>query len=192
MLCLTVALSRPVPAQVGLAGTQFPFYVYHGFRSPDNHFIPSGWMGDYGDLRFDDHFKDLPQSPQTVIKVAYSAKASKNEGWAGIYWQNPANNWGSRQGGFNLNGAKKVIFRARGDKGGETIAQFKIGGINGNFADSGSAAIGPTTLSQQWKQYEIALEGQELSSISGGFCWVMSRDDNPNGAVFYLDDIRYE
>jgi hypothetical protein len=91
-----------------------------------------------------------------------------------------------------LNGAHEVIFKAKGANGGETISQFKIGGITGNYSDSGSAAIGPVTLSKQWKQYEISLEGQELSSISGGFCWTMTRDENPQGAVFYLEDIRYE
>jgi hypothetical protein len=172
-------------------GLKLPFYVYQGFHSPQNHYAPSGWMGDYGDLRFDDHAK-APGVDHPVIRVAYSGKAAQGAGWAGIYWQHPANNWGSREGGFNLNGAKKLVFMARGDKGGETIDQFKIGGITGDFADSGSAAIGPVTLGKEWKRYEIALDGQELSSISGGFCWTMTRDANPDGGVFYLDNIRFE
>jgi hypothetical protein len=173
-----------------LGDLQLPFYIYHGFHARDNHYVPSGWMGDYGDIHFDDHFK--ASAGNTVIKIIYTAKLTQNEGWAGIYWQNPSNNWGSRAGGFNLNGAKKLIFKAKGDRGGEVIDQFKIGGINGNYADSGSAAIGPITLTKDWKPYEISLEGQELSSISGGFCWVMNHDENPSGATFYLDDIRYE
>jgi hypothetical protein len=176
-----------------LGELHLPFYVYHGFHSPDNHFTPSGWMGDYGDLRYDEHY--LPPGSRikhAVIRIAYSAKATQNNGWAGIYWQHPANNWGSRQGGFNLNGAKKVVFMARGDKGGEDVAEFKVGGITGDYSDSGSAAIGPLALTKDWKRYEISLEGQELSSISGGFCWTMSRDENPQGAVFYLDDIHFE
>jgi hypothetical protein len=173
-------------------GVQFPFYVYKGFRAPENHYVASGWMGDYGDIRLDEKFKENPKESKTVIKLTYSAKSAQSQGWAGIYWQNPANNWGSKAGGFNLNGARKVVFKARGDKGGETVAQFKVGGISGNFADSGSAAVGPVTLSKEWKHYEIPLEGQELSSISGGFCWTMSRDENPEGAVFYLDDVRFE
>jgi len=32
----------------------------------------------------------------------------------------------------------------------------------------------------------------DLSYISGGFCWVCGRMDNPSGITFYLDDISYE
>ncbi len=178
-------------AGVVIPKIQLPFYVYHGFHARENHFAPSGWMGDYRDLRLDDRFMD-PKTKKTVIHLFYSAKSPQGNGWAGIYWQNPPNNWGSKPGGFNLNGAKKVVFSARGDKGGEVVDQFKIGGITGDYADSGSAAIGPTTLTKEWKSYEINLEGQELSSISGGFCWTMTRDANPNGASFALSDIRFE
>lgn len=170
-----------------------PFFVYKEFRFRDNHFAPSGWMGDYGDLKLNDHWRPAGQKDgETAIQIVYTAQARQNNGWAGMYWQNPANNWGSRPGGFNLNGMKKMIFRARGDKGGERIEEFKIGGMTGDYADSGSASIGPITLTQDWKTYEISLAGQELSSITGGFCWTANRDGNPNGATFYLDDIRYE
>src|SRR2546423_1892478 len=90
-------LAGPARSQVaagGLADLRLPFYVYHGFRSPDNHFAPSGWMGDYGDIQFDDHYRDSKTKGATVIRVRYSAKAVQGNGWAGIYWQNPPNNWG--------------------------------------------------------------------------------------------------
>ena len=55
-------------------GMPLPFYIYHGFHSSDNHYTPSGWMGDYGDLRYDDHFI-IPGSKDKhpVIRVAYGA-----------------------------------------------------------------------------------------------------------------------
>ena len=171
----------------------FPFYIYREFHSRDNHYAPSGWMGDYGDIRFDDHWQPKDsKDAKTVIRITYSAQAKQNNGWTGIYWQNPANNWGSRPGGYNLNGAKKIVFKAKGEKGGEIVEEFKVGGISGDYADSGSSSIGPITLGKTWKEYEISLEGQELSSITGGFCWTITRDSNPDGATFYLDDIRYE
>lgn len=180
-------------------GVQFPFYIYREFRSRENHFVPSGWMGDYGDIRFDDRWpadrtgrRAAGSHGETVIRISYSAKGAQNKGWAGIYWQNPANNWGSRPGGYNLNGAHKLVFKARGETGREIVDEFKVGGITGDYADSGSTAIGPLTLAREWKEYEINLEGQELSSISGGFCWTLSREKNPKGASFYLDDIRFE
>jgi hypothetical protein len=172
---------------------QEPFYIYKQFHARENHFAPSGWMGDYGDIRFDDHWHPAgKKDAKSIIRVVYTAKGQQGNGWAGIYWQNPANNWGSRPGGYNLNGMKKLVFKVRGEKGGERVEEFKVGGITGDYADSGTAAVGPVTLAKEWKQMEIDLEGQELSSITGGFCWTVSRDANPTGAVFYLDDIRFE
>jgi hypothetical protein len=176
-----------------LVWAQPPFYIYHGFHSPDNHFAPSGWMGDYGDIRLDDHWQPKGEShAKPVIRIVYTAEGKQNSGWAGVYWQHPANNWGSRPGGFNLNGMKKLVFKARGEKGGEKVEEFKVGGLTGDYADSGQASIGPISLAKNWQQYEIPLDGQELSSITGGFCWTMSRESNPTGAVIYLDDIRFE
>jgi len=199
-LLVAVALVLPIAQSHAVSEAEasirpdvpLPFYVYKNFRARENHFTPSGWMGDHGDIRFTDNWAARNAKEDTAIRVEYTAQGRQGAGWAGIYWQHPANNWGSKQGGFNLNGATKVSFIARGEKGGETIDQFKVGGMGGDFADSGAAALGPVSLTKDWKRYEISLEGQELSSISGGFCWALNRDQNPKGAIFYLDDIRYE
>jgi len=61
-----------------------------------------------------------------------------------------------------------------------------------DYADSATASSGLVTLTKKWQEISIDLEGQELSSITGGFCWTLSRDHNPDGAIFYLDDIRFE
>ncbi|MEK6733085.1 MAG: hypothetical protein AABY55_05600, partial [Candidatus Omnitrophota bacterium] len=111
---------------------------------------------------------------------------------AGMYWQSPANNWGDKKGGFDLTGATKLTFWARGAKGGERVEEFKLGGITGLYPDSDIAGIGPVMLTQDWKRYEIDLSGKDLSYISGGFCWATNIDVNPDGATFYLDDIKYE
>jgi len=52
--------------------------------------------------------------------------------------------------------------------------------------------MGPVTLGKEWKKYTIDLAGKNLSNIIGGFAWSASRDDNPDGFVIYLDDIRFE
>jgi len=149
-------------------------------------------MGDYGDLRYNEHAKVSKEEGKSVIRIEYTAKATQGAGWAGIYWQHPANNWGNREGGYNLNGARQLVFRARGEKGGERIAEFKVGGMEGSYRDSGAAALGPMELTKNWQYYTIPLEGQELSSIAGGFALTMTRDENPRGATVYLDDIRFE
>ncbi|NQT07259.1 MAG: hypothetical protein HQ575_06945 [Candidatus Omnitrophica bacterium] len=168
------------------------FDVYTDRWAPNNHYIPSGWMGDYGDLKFNDGCKENPYSGKTCIKIDYTAEVTQGAGWAGIYWQNPANNWGARDGGFDLTGAAVLTFWARGDKGGEVITEFKMGGINGEYGDSDSIGMGPIVLTTEWKKYSIDLTGVDVSYVSGGFCWSASKLDNPEGVTFYLDDIRYE
>jgi len=169
-----------------------PFYVFADRGSPANHFIPSGWMGDYGDIKYDGASKEDPYLGNSCIKIAYSGKATQGARWAGMYWQNPANNWGTVDTGFDLSRAAKLTFWARGAKGGERIEEFKIGGIMGEFSDSDTSAIGPVILNKEWTQYTIDLKGKDISYIIGGFCWATNIDVNPEGATFYLDEIKYE
>jgi len=124
--------------------------------------------------------------------VEYRAGATLNCKWAGVYWLYPGNQWGRKQAGFDLTGAKKLTFWARGEVGGEVIQEFKMGGVSGKFRDSDTAGIGPVVLTPEWQQYEVPLEGVNLSYISGGFCWSTNLDRNRNGCTFYLDDIAYE
>ncbi len=171
---------------------EMPFIVYVDKGSVKNHFIPSGWMGDYGDIKYDSASSDKPHSGTSCLKITYGNKASQGARWAGMYWQYPANNWGNMDTSYNLSKATKLTFWARGDKGGERIEEFKMGGITGEYPDSDSAGIGPVVLTTEWQQYSIDLQGKDLSSIIGGFCWASNIDVNPDGMVFYLDDIQYE
>jgi len=168
------------------------FYIYRDRNALQNHFIPSGWMGDYGDLSIDDASREDPADGKTCFKITYRATVSQGFGWAGIYWQTPENNWGDKNGGFDLTGVKRLTFWARGAKGGEVIGEFKVGGIRGENEDSGSVRIGPITLSREWTHYVIDLADVDLSHIVGGFAWAASYDNNPNGMTFYLDEIRFE
>ncbi len=168
------------------------FGVYTDKRAPDNHYIPSGWMGDVGDIRLNDQAMDNPRSGTTCIQFTYTAKKSQGLGWAGVYWQNPANNWGTKKGGFDLTGMTKLTFWARGAKGGEVIQKFTVGGIKGTYPDTAVIELGPIELTDTWKEYTINLAGKDLSYISGGFGWVATSDSNSEGATFYLDDIKFE
>lgn len=174
------------------AGKDQYFYVYHDKMDRLNHYIPSGWMGDYGDMKYDDRDATEPQDGRTDIKITYNAQAKQGANWAGIYWQLPANNWGEKPGGFDLSGYTKLTFWAKGTTGKEVISTFKVGGISGEYGDSDGVEIGPETLSKKWTKYTIDLTGKNLSHIIGPFCFSFSRDDNPDGMVFYLDEIRFE
>ena len=169
------------------------FYIYSDKGSPSNHYIPSGWMGDYGDIKIDDRDTRDPADGKTDIKITYSAKSTQGANWAGIYWQNPANNWGTKDGGYNLTKYTKLTFWAKGTTGKEKIQTVKVGGITGDFSDSDAREMdGALELTPEWKKYAIDLKGSDLKKIIGGFCLSWSRDDNQDGFVIYLDEIRFE
>ncbi len=168
------------------------FNIYTDRSAPDNHYAPSGWMGDFGDMSLNDQYLQDSHSGTSCIQITYPAKKTQGAGWAGIYWQNPPNNWGERRGGFDLTGYNKLTFWARGENGGEVIEKVKIGGIKGTYPDSLEVEMGPVLLTKDWKKYTLNLVGRDLSYVSGGFCWVTASRLNPNGATFYFDDMRFE
>ncbi|MBN1294951.1 MAG: PKD domain-containing protein, partial [Candidatus Latescibacteria bacterium] len=159
------------------------------------YFYPSGWMGDVDSIEFDDAYSSdirTGDSDGKYIKIDY---AFGTNGWAGIYWQHPENNWGDTTG-VKIIGATKVTFWARGQTGGEKV-QFKAGGIDNaskKYKDSFSADLGYITFSDQWTFYEIDLSSYDLLNVIGGFMWVSNSGNNPGESdiTFYLDEIRYE
>ena len=188
---MLAVLSLVLPAVVLIQAVELPFYVYKDGSGKENKFIPSGFTGDYSAIQMDMSCTTTPKEGKTCLKFTYTAKPTQGLNWAGVFFQNPANNWGTTDGGFDITGAKKLKFSARGEKGGE-IVEFKFGGINGTaYADSDGATTGSVILTKDWKDYEIDLMGLDLSYIIGGFVWAAKADDNPEGAVFYLDEIAY-
>ncbi|MFC1500926.1 hypothetical protein ACFL58_00555 [Elusimicrobiota bacterium] len=168
-----------------------PFLVYSDRGARGSHFFPTGWMGDYGDLRVNPGYTAKVHSGQTSFQIQYNARMAQNAGWVGMYWQYPANNWGNRSG-YNLTGARKLTFWACGERGGEILSEIKMGGISGEFGDSDFSSIGPIELSDKWQKYTINLANRDLTNVIGGFCFAAAKDDNPNGFTIYFDDIIYE
>lgn len=173
---------------------KFPFYIYHGYGAVDKlNFLPTGRMADEMTICLIGNWKKDPYVGYSCIKVVYDVSKPKfNERhWAGLFWLFPANNWGIVPNqGYDLRGAVKLVFHAKGDKGGEKIS-FTMGGVQGEFGDSGEAKEITVILTRKWKQYEIPLEKVDLKYIIGGFCWTANQINNPDGAVFYLDKIYY-
>jgi hypothetical protein len=192
-LAVLLALGLILPVAALAEDSLKEFVVYTDKNAKDNHYIPSGWMGDTGDIKMNDQSAVNPKTGTTSIEFVYNAKKSQGLGWAGVYWQNPANNWGNKNGGFDLSGMTKLTFWARGAKGSEVIQKVMVGGINkGIYPDSSNSEMGPIELTDTWKQYTINLAGKAMTYISGGFGWVTTADLNPDGATFYIDDIKFE
>ena len=179
------------------------FYIYRDAGSPDNHYRPTGYMGDVGDIHINEAFDGSSHSGQTSIRVVYDAEGKgQNEcpysppcKWAGVYWQEPLNNWGRdafwEGKGFDLSDYNRLVFWAKADRA--CVIEFKVGGINEPYGDS---LVYPRSiyanLSEDWQEFEIELEGADLKHIIGGFVWVTNWDTNPGGVTFYLDTVRFE
>ncbi len=168
------------------------FWIYKDKKSPLNHYYPSGWMGDYGDIKINDQYSIGLTSGTTCIRIIYAAKGSQDVGWAGIYWVDIGSH-GSKYYGYDLDNVKRLKFWVRGERGGEVIKEFKVGGTQAyEITDSDTTNIGPIELTKEWKEYEISLMSKDLSLIYGGFAWIAEKASNPTGIIFYLDEIRFE
>jgi hypothetical protein len=149
-------------------------------------YVPSGWMGEIKSLTMDETCADRPHGGATCTRFDYTYEG----GWVGVAWQSPAQDWGDLPGGYDLTGAKRLTFWARGERGGERV---KFGfGLLGPEKKYGDSARGETevTLTREWKQYSIGLGRKSLRRIKTGFLWTLAGQGRP--VTFYLDDVRYE
>jgi len=195
-----------LPAPTPTPDKPYTVDVYRDGDSAWNHFVPSGWMGDIGDIQLDECWTAVTHTGRTAIRVAYLAEGREPSrhcrgdpcNWAGVYWQDSTYNWGDRPGGIDLRGAVNLSFWAKGEEGGEVIS-FKAGGVGceeGTHPDSLCPARpldpSPVVLTNTWQAYTIPLKADlDLSHVVGGFLWSASKWDNQGGRKFYLDDIRY-
>jgi hypothetical protein len=166
--------------------TVLPLTVYAEDNDQPS-YIPAGWMGDSKAIRLDPACAENPQSGKTCLRCEFGAP----QGWGGVVWQSPPGDWGDRGGGYDLTGAKKVTFWARGDQGGEVVS-FLFGTIAPpkKFFDTGKGGLEKVALTREWQRYEIPIAGQDLTRIKTGFVWTLASSGRP--LVFYLDNIRWE
>ena len=164
-----------------------PLVLYDEVGSARRPFAASGWMGNTQGLTVAEDSGDRPHSGKSCIRVAYKPR----DGWAGVVWQDPANDWGNAPGGYDLKGSKRLSFWARGEKGGEAV-NFGLGSIGPEkpFFDSAKLALNGIKLTRDWKQYTIDLTAADLSRIKSGFLFSLAGAGTPT--VFYLDDIVIE
>ena len=193
----------PSPTSAPATSSKSVFPVYTDASATTNHYTPSGYMGDIGDISIDDAYTAVVHSGTTSIRVTYTAKGSgPNEcaysppcKWAGVYWQEPPNNWGTdarwANRGYDLSGYHSLLFWARANR--PASIDFQVGGIDNPYGDSlTNPQVISAKLDSKWREYRIDLSDADLSHIIGGFAWVTNWDTNPNGCTFYLDDIRFE
>lgn len=178
-----ILVEDPARATKG-AARQVPVWVYRDAETV-NQWIPSGHMGAAANIisQMDARVSDRQG---TVIKAGIKPGSE----WAGVVWQSPEGDWGEKDGGFDIKGAAKLTFWAKGEKGGEEIKfEYGILARTAKFFDTARDSM-TVKLTRDWKQYSFDLKGKDLSRIKTGFCWVAAPP--AGGVTFFLDDIRYE
>jgi hypothetical protein len=178
-----------VPIKVeGPAGDlrfRLPVVVYgDGLFSP---WIPSGWMGMTSEIEMDLECTENPRSGKTCLKFTYNHPGM----WAGVAWQHPVNDWGDQAGGFDLTGATKLTFWARGEEGKEKL-DFQVGMITEEKPYHDTVHLDKKTirLKKEWKQYTLKLKSKDLSRVKTPLVWFLGGQGRT--LTFFLDDIRFE
>jgi hypothetical protein len=179
-------------------------------------FIPSGWEGDMSGLTMplDPTCSGNRSSPTALGNchpVTYQPLPAGTgvQGWAGVLWQHPMNNWGTAAGYAIPSGATKVSFWARGQLGGE-IVTFLVGLVVTPTAatpctDHVSASLPNQVLTTTWTHYTIPLGGQSYAPgviVPFGFVLAAAgqpvRDAGTGDAAtaspveFFVDDIEWQ
>ena len=193
---------EPLTTPTADSAADAAFYVYLNYGAEENKFAPSGWMGDVSAIRLDDCFQWGDDWADRAVRAQYIPSPEDKEGWAGVYWQYPENNWGTMSKGHDLQGYAQLRFRAKSDRDGDQV-KFLVGGVySDTFAYPssipeqlyvrGSDSEGFVTLGTEWQEFHIDLLGADLSHVIDGFGWVAERKRSPDGTTFYLDDIQFD
>jgi hypothetical protein len=180
------------------------FYVFKYAGSAANHFFMRARMGE-GSGNFTS-LLDGNAGEDSVLVGAFDPDLSS---WAGWYLMNGilrtgtselAANWGDvPNAGYDLRGARALHFRAKGRVGGE-IVKFVTLGVGWNadtgrqearFGDSSKVQQIVETLSPDWRNYEIPLDGMNLQYVIGGFGWI-ANDRNKKPVQFFVEDIYFD
>jgi len=172
----------------------------------DSKFSPEGFMGDPSTM-FDD-CGAVGRANASAQGLCHSVVyITGPKGWAGVYWQYPATNWGETAGYPMTLGATRVTFWARGAVGGESVT-FRVGYTG--FAtllqpctpDSVSGNTIALSLTTTWTKYSFSLMGAyaqgaaPVQGVLGGFAWIAnaapSADGGPGTLKFNIDDIQWQ
>ncbi len=166
--------------------------------------IPAGWMAGGGEpvsfIRMESGAGEC-RSQNDCVRFSYSTGGE----WAGIFWwpktcgpSGTPQAWERFKRGFcgtdvlghgGLGSVSRLSFWARGLKGGEVI-EFRVGADDAK--PSPGKSLPKTTLASRWQRYEIDLEDVDLTNATALFLWTATDLDNPGGAAFLLDDVRFE
>ncbi|MDR4468938.1 MAG: hypothetical protein MRJ68_11705 [Nitrospira sp.] len=172
------------------------WYIYSEAEAPSNHGYWTNYMPENGGEMIRLNLADTtsPFHGGTAIRMDIRLRSP---GWCGLAVASAPNYWGQQPNAqaFNLKKARRLVFHARGQRGGEAIqVKFAIAGDQ-PFGDSAKIPITSEwlTLSQSWQRFEINLRGADTDRVITPFAFVTNNTHNtdPN-LTFFLDEIFIE
>ena len=177
-----------VPILVGTPGPHtgalpMPWWVYQdeGVGGP---WVPSGHMGNLDGFTLDLGWTRDCASPPSCIRVE-----TTSDGWSGVAWQVPANNWGDLAGGVDLTEAKVLRFKVRGEFGwGRLTAGVGLVDDPDKAHPDSFKAERTVELGREWQEVRVRLKG-DRSHVITGFWWVLPTQ---RPVTVYIDDVVFE
>jgi hypothetical protein len=108
----------------------------------------------------------------------------------------PNGRWGDTKGqDYSQRNYRSFRVFARGSSGGRfPRIQFKLGDSTApqsKYSASYSLAYPTVELSSGWQEFCFDLNGKDLSNVLSPLTIVITRGNNPSGAVFYIDTMHF-
>lgn len=172
------------------------WYIYSEAEAPSNHGYWTNYMPENGRdmLRLNLADTTNPFHGRTAIRMDVRLQSP---GWCGVTVTSADNYWGSQPNAqaFQLKKARRLVFHARGLRGGEAIqVKFAIAGDQ-PYGDSVKIPVASQwlTLSQTWQRFEIDLRSVETTRVVTPFAVLINNAHNtdPNLTIFF-DEIFIE
>ena len=163
---------------------ELPFYVYReGEALP---YYPTAYMGNYEAIAVEVQHRETVHEGEAALQISYQA----TEGWYGLGFVDPPNDWGEILGGYDLTGATTLRFWAKANYDNLPI-QIGVGLLEEDrtYHDTDKKMV-DITLTREWKEYTIKLKRLDLSCIRSGL--VLFASGQGVRHQIYLDEVRFE
>jgi hypothetical protein len=194
--CTQTPITAAAPAAPAAAVKNW--YVYRDADSKENHGYFTNVIPAEGAKMLTWNMSDRadPQSGGTCMKVNCKFAAPN---WCGLAVSCLPDYFGVKDSppgtAFNLQGARRLVFWAKGEKGNEYI-QVKCAAFGDKpFGDSAKTPIESEWihLTKGWKEYHIDVSGYDLHRVINPFLFVTDKAHNEDDDItFYVDEIFYE
>jgi hypothetical protein len=168
-----------------------------------DNFVPSGYQGDARDnsnppvLMVQNGFDERPHTPPTCTRITYRPR---RPGWAALSYlpanADPSGVWGAAPGtDYSRDGFRSLRVWVRGVEGEQGFPAIQI--VSGGNTAPGAAhpasyqVTGPTRrLTGEWQEVCMDISGP-WSNVFSPLTVVMTTANNPGGAVFDLDSMKF-